>query len=337
MDEKGTTQIVDAPVPLESEPPRGAAPPLYLIVLAGGIPGAMLPLVPGANWIGRAEDSTLRLADPSISRRHALLTTGRDGEARLTDLGSTNGTLVNGRRLADRAPTRLNDGDRIRIGTTLVLKFLRPDAYEERFQREMFERAVRDGLTGLYNRAYFLDQVGPLSRHAAEDGLGLAVLLVDIDHFKRINDTHGHDVGDAVLREVAAVLRQAARTDDLVARYGGEEFIVALPVATPKMALERAERIRRALAARQVRLAGSAIRATASIGVAVSPPGRPQATSVLISAADLRAKESGRNRVVGPARRDQLAAAQVTSDGESDPILDSVPSGSGSAITRAEV
>jgi two-component system cell cycle response regulator len=339
MDEKGITQILEAPVAIETEPGRDGETPLYLIVLAGGIPGAMLPLVAGGNWIGRAEDSSLRLADPSISRRHAVLTTSSRGQAVLTDLGSTNGTLLNGRRLKPHVPCTLNDGDRIRIGTSIVLKFVRPDPDEEKFQREMFERTVRDALTGLYNRAYFLHQLGPLSRRSADQGLGLAVLLLDVDHFKRINDTHGHAAGDAVLGEVAAVLRQATRPDDLVARYGGEEFVVALPVATPALALARAERIRQALAARPMRVGGRTIRVTASIGVAVSPADRPKAPSMLISTADLhlyRAKETGRNRVVGALPGELQAASQVTSDGELDPILDVPPARSGCAITCFE-
>ena len=133
-----------------------------------------------------------------------------------------------------------------------MLKFVRLDPCEEQFQREMFERTVRDALTGLYNRAYFLNQVGPLAEYNAVRGLGLAVLMLDIDHFKRINDRFGHDAGDLVLREVAGVLRESTRSEDLVARYGGEEFVVALPVAAPDQATERAERIRRALAERRI-------------------------------------------------------------------------------------
>src|SRR5207237_4065072 len=117
-------------------------------------------------------------------------------------------------------------------------------------------------------------------------GLGTAVLMLDIDHFKRINDTHGHDVGDAVLREVAGVLRQATRSDDLVARYGGEEFVVALPVAAPDQATDRAERVRSTLASRRILAAGTPLRVTASVGLAFTPPGRPRSVAALLSTAD---------------------------------------------------
>ena len=195
----------------------------------------------------------------------------------------------------------------------IVLKFVRLDPSDEQFQREMFERTVRDALTGLYNRSYFLDQVGPLAEFGAVRGLGLALILLDIDHFKRINDTYGHDAGDAVLREVANVLRESTRPEDLVARHGGEEFVIALPVAAPDHALDRAERIRSGLAGRRINANGRSLRVTASIGLAYAPPTRSQTIRALISQADeslYRAKRSGRDRVVfGPAAAPSAAPA----------------------------
>ena len=85
----------------------------------------------------------------------------------------------------------LHDGDRVQFGSNVIVKFVRPDPCEEQFQREMFERTVRDALTGLYNRSYFLDQVDLLAEQGEERGLGLAILMLDIDHFKRVNDTSG--------------------------------------------------------------------------------------------------------------------------------------------------
>jgi diguanylate cyclase (GGDEF)-like protein len=168
----------------------------------------------------------------------------------------------------------------------------------------MFERTVRDSLTGLYNRIYFLSQVGPLADRNAVKGMGLAVIMLDVDHFKRVNDQYGHPIGDAVLREVANVLRQSLRSDDLIARYGGEEFVAALPVATPDQAAERAERIRASLADRRIHVAGTRLRVTASLGLAFGSPTRPKTAAALISSADqglYQAKNAGRNRVVfGP-------------------------------------
>lgn len=321
MDEKGNTHICEAPpvLPVEAVPERAC--PTYLIVLRGGIPGAMLQLTPGESWIGRSGECLIQLADPTVSRLHAVLHVGTDGRADLIDRESTNGTYVNNRRLAPGEPMRLSDGDRLRIGSMVVLKFSQPDPCEEHFQRELFERSVRDHLTGLYNRAYLLDRMTPLAQRSSASGLGLAVLMLDIDHFKGINDTYGHDVGDAVLREVAAVLRQMTRSEDLVARYGGEEFVAVLPCATLDRAVERAERIRARLADRQVRCVEGPLRVTASIGVAFAAAERPRPPGSLISAADLhlyQAKEAGRNRVSSPLNRAAPDSDEfLTKDGES--------------------
>ncbi len=303
MDESGATFLCDLVGPESQTPGSSSASdyPMYLVVIGGGIPGAMLRLSSGGTRLGRSADNTLQLPDPSISRYHAFLGVDDEGQARLTDLGSTNGTFLNGRRLPEDTPVRVQDGDRLQFGANVIVKFIRPDPCEERFQREMFERTVRDPLTGLYNRAFFLAQFGPLADRSGLKGLGIAVLMLDIDHFKRINDTHGHDVGDAVLREVAGVLRQATRADDLVARYGGEEFVVALPVAAPDQATDRAERVRTALASRRILAAGTPLRVTASLGLAFAPPGRPRSVAALIATADqglYQAKNSGRDRTV---------------------------------------
>ena len=151
-----------------------------------------------------------------------------------------------------QTPVQVGDGSRIQLGSSTLLKYLKLDPCEEGFQRELYERSVRDNLTGLYNRGYFLSQIGPLAELNSMCELGLALILVDIDHFKRINDTHGHTVGDLILREVADVLRESTRGEDLVARYGGEEFILALPSCSLEQATERAERIRTRLSSRLV-------------------------------------------------------------------------------------
>ena len=303
MDDNATTHIFDSfpATPAEVETSASTPSPLYFIMISGGIPGAMLQLSASGTRIGRAVDNALQLPCDSVSRYHATLRQDEEGQVRLTDLGSTNGTFINGRRLPPRTPACVRDGDRIQFGSAIVVKFVRPDPTEERFQRELFERTVRDSLTGLYNRGYFLGEVGPLGDRGALRGLGLAVFMIDIDHFKRVNDGHGHGTGDQVLREVAGVLRQSMRGDDLVARYGGEEFVAALPVAAPDQAAERAERIRASLASRRLLVAGRPLRVTVSIGVAYVPPGRQRSVPSMLAAADqglYQAKNAGRDRVV---------------------------------------
>ncbi|AMV38702.1 diguanylate cyclase [Planctomyces sp. SH-PL62] len=312
MDLKGTTQICPSPVSDESEETQIPPPtPMYLIMVHGGTTGAMLRIDGRTTTLGRAADNTHQFHDPTVSRRHAVLSHDEKNLAWVTDLGSSNGTYLDNKRISARKPTQVEDGSRIQLGGSIVLKYVCLNPYDERFQREMFERTVRDNLTGLYNRGYFLEQIGPLCERNLLRNLGTAVLMVDVDHFKRINDAYGHDVGDAALREVAKSLRDSTRSEDLVARYGGEEFIVALPVSSAEQAMERAERIRGLLATRPVRIGRREFGITASVGVSYSTVGRRRTVNALIATADLalyQAKRTGRDRVVD--------AGQILLDGE---------------------
>ena len=303
MDAKANTHICAAPVSQESsETVIAPANSAYLIVLAGGIPGTMVRVNDRGTTLGRSADSSFQISDLTVSRQHAFLSVDEVGTVHLRDEGSTNGTFVNGKRVAAYRSVSLDDGDRIQLGTTVILKLARLDPTDELFQREMFERTVRDNLTGLYNRAYLLNRDRTVGGSGVRPRVwGLAVLMLDIDHFKQINDRHGHLVGDGVLREVAAVIRESTRAEDLVARFGGEEFVVALPISVAHLAADRAERIRTNLAERRIRTEGQEIQVTASIGLAFGPPGRSRNEMALIMTADealYQAKAEGRNRVV---------------------------------------
>jgi two-component system, cell cycle response regulator len=317
MDAKANTHICAAPVSQDSSetviaPPNSA----YLIVVAGGIPGTMVRLNDRGTTLGRSADSSFQISDITVSRQHAFLSVDEVGTVHLRDDGSTNGTFVNGKRVAAYRSVSLDDGDRIQLGTTVVLKLARLDPTDELFQREMFERTVRDNLTGLYNRAYLINEIGLLAARSAAQGMGLGVLMLDIDHFKRVNDRHGHLVGDRVLREVAAVIRESTRPEDLVARFGGEEFVVALPISVAHLAVDRADRIRTNLAQRRIRTEGQEIQVTASIGLAFGPPGRSRNEMALIMTADealYLAKAQGRNRVVLGHHAMQISPRQTES------------------------
>ncbi len=304
MDARGKTQICFSNV-AGSEITAGAqaAAPLllYLIIVRGGVPGTMLRLGQKSSSLGRSAENTFQFHDNTVSRRHAVLSIDAAGVAWLMDLGSTNGTFVDGRRIATQMQVQAGDGSRIQLGSSTLLKYLKLDPCEEGFQRELYERSVRDNLTGLYNRGYFLSQIGPLAELNALCELGLALILVDIDHFKKVNDTHGHTVGDLILREVADVLRESTRGEDLVARYGGEEFILALPSSSLEQATERAESIRNRLSSRLVEASQSRVGVTASLGLSFAPAGRVRDVAALITSADEAlyiAKRSGRNRVI---------------------------------------
>lgn len=162
---------------------------------------------------------------------------------------------------------------------------------------QLHDQAMRDPLTGLHNRRSLESNLRPmLDRREAS---GFALLLFDLDHFKRVNDQHGHAAGDAVLRNVAELLRQAVRQGDLVCRWGGEELLVVLVNCPPTHARTRAERLREAIAGCQGGAAGPVPRVTASVGVACFPHDA-QCLPGLMEAADAalyRAKSAGRNRV----------------------------------------
>ena len=317
MDAKANTHICASPVALTGSEKNDTAPSsAYMLVVSGGIPGTMVRLSEQGTTLGRAGESSFQISDATVSRDHAFVVIDQVGSVQLRDEGSTNGTFVNGKRIQAHRLVELTGGDRIGLGTNIVFKLVCLDPNDEQFQREMFERTVRDTLTGLYNRAYLLDQIGVLAQRSAVQGIGVAVLMLDIDHFKQINDRYGHLAGDDVLREVAAVIRESTRNEDLVARFGGEEFVVVLPVSVPDLAAERAERIRSNLAERRIVAEGTEIRVTVSIGLAFAAAGRSRNEMALIMAADealYQAKADGRNRVVFGRRAIQLAPRQTES------------------------
>lgn len=167
-------------------------------------------------------------------------------------------------------------------------------------QTQLREQANRDPLTGLYNRRYLDSTMARELSRCQREALPLSLLLIDLDHFKRINDSYGHPAGDAILKQLAQLLAQQARAGDVVCRYGGEEFLLLLPNMPLAAAQERAEHFRALLAATQVRCGEHDIRATLSIGVA-SAPVHGHSAADLIKAADhalYRAKTEGRNRVM---------------------------------------
>ncbi len=171
------------------------------------------------------------------------------------------------------------------------------EAEVQKLQGELREQAVRDPLTGLYNRRYLDETMGREMIRAERYGQSIGIVMCDIDHFKVVNDTYGHLVGDEVLRMFAGLLKKNSRGSDIVCRFGGEEFLLLLPDMPPDVAYQRAEHLRASLAALQI--GKEVIRVTASFGVAAFP-GNGKTMDSLIGAADAamyQAKEAGRNRV----------------------------------------
>ena len=275
--------------------PRGAAgPSAYLVVISGPSFGEMYKLKGDRSVLGRGERNDIRVLDDGVSREHAAIE--RDGgKVVLVDMGSTNGTFCNGTRVQRQD---LTDGDKISIGATTILRFTYQDQVDEHYQKKLFESALRDGLTSTFNRRYFVDRLQSEIRFAVRHEKTLALLFVDIDYFKKINDEHGHLTGDQVLAGVARVMLSTIRAEDVLARYGGEEFAVICREIEADGALALGERLRVAVAQQRFEHAGKVIPVTVSVGIAAER--KIEDAQAFIAAADAamyEAKRAGRNRV----------------------------------------
>ncbi len=269
----------------------------FLTVLTGTAAGQMFRIPEGGSVIGRSSACQLRIDEEGVSRNHARVS--RDGEAvRIDDLGSRNGTYVNGERI--EGTRALDEGDKIQIGPVTVVRFAHHDEIDERFHQRLVASALRDPLTRLYNKRYLLDRLDCELRFARRHQAELSLLMMDVDHFKELNDRHGHLAGDAVLAHLAAVLQKAVRNEDVVARFGGEELAVVLRAVGFDQAIALGERLRRLVEATPTRYRGQELRATVSVGAAGFPTTPAVTVDQLVEAADqalYRAKQDGRNRV----------------------------------------
>lgn len=252
-----------------------------------------------AVFIGRDATCEFPIDDPSVSRRHARVyidsSHGPQSQVSVQDLDSTNGTLLNGKPVQKAV---LAHGDHVHVGD-VVLRFEMLDpvdiAYRDGIARRV-EDSERDPLTRLLSRGA-LDEHLPLVLERCEArALPISAVMMDLDHFKRVNDTYGHPAGDEVLKTAAGIVSEAIRREDLAVRFGGEEFLIVLPGARRLHARLLAERLRERLAA--ARFEGlDALHVTCSLGVAE----RAMFESVeqWMDRADkalYRAKERGRNR-----------------------------------------
>ncbi|HJN72658.1 MAG TPA: GGDEF domain-containing protein [Myxococcota bacterium] len=276
----------------------------FLIVLSGASIGKMHRLADGENTVGRSRKCNVVLEEEGVSRIHARVEADDDG-ARIADNGSTNGTFVNGHKLGAGEQPTLRDGDRIMLGGSMVLRFSLQDELDESFQQQLYESAVRDNLTGAYNKRYLLERLEQEFSYAERHGTPLSLIVLDLDHFKKVNDTHGHAAGDEVLRAVADVIQGAARAEDIFARYGGEEFVLMLRETSLHDTMRYAERLRVLTSEISVVFAGVSIEITCSLGVASTDGAWYKSGRRLFVKADrnlYQAKQSGRNCIFGPER-----------------------------------
>jgi two-component system, cell cycle response regulator len=277
-----------------SAPARDRA---VLLRMDGVLAGQLHVLGKSTFRIGRHPKNDLRADDTGISRFHACIEWEADGHV-IEDLDSRNGTFVGGSAVTRR---RLIDGDWIQLGPRVGFRYSITDATQEELLQRLFESSTRDALTGTYNRKHFEERLNAEVAYGLRHNTEIALVLFDIDHFKRINDTHGHQIGDVVLRQVATTAARRLRTEDVLARFGGEEFAVILRGTSRLGAGLVAERLRSLVAALPAIVDGKPIPVTVSAGCASLECCANRSPHELVAAADRRlylAKRQGRNRVV---------------------------------------
>ena len=245
--------------------------------------------------LGRDPDNTIIIDTDSVSRRHARIESYMSHKY-LVDLGSTNGTYLN-----DKPAVRckLNNGDLVKIGDT-IFKFLCGRNIESAYHEEIYRMTIHDGLTQIHNKRYMLEALEREFSRAKRYHRDLALIMIDLDHFKKTNDQYGHLTGDFVLKEVATLIRNRIRREEIFARYGGEEFAMILPETDRKGARDFAEIIRQLTEAHQFEFEGNVMQITISVGIAHVDDEMSRPLD-LIRVADERlyaAKRQGRNRVV---------------------------------------
>lgn len=278
--------------------PNSEAKRAYILFLTGPLVGKIHLLEDGTTSLGRSSDVDIVINDARISRHHVTLHS-RNHKVFIEDLGSTNGTYVNGHRT--QGMTELKDGDKIQLSSNTIFKFAWQDKTENIFHKELYKMAVLDPTTALYNKRYFLERFAEEFSLARRAKSPLSVLIMDIDFFKKINDSHGHLAGDLVLQQIGGLLKDMTRHEDVVARYGGEEFIVMLRGSDEESSYQTAERIRKQIEGFSFEFEGMKIPVTASFGLCtLDPEAESASTESMIKTADERlyqSKQSGRNRV----------------------------------------
>jgi diguanylate cyclase (GGDEF)-like protein len=267
-----------------------------LVVIYGPDLGRKYSLESPSLTLGRSNKCDIQIDQESVSRAHSkIVNAGRS--VRIRDLGSTNGTYVNDELVEERT---LVDGDFIKIGRT-IFKFLSGGNIERAYHEEIYRLTTVDGLTQIFNKRYFSEALAREIARATRYRRELSLVMFDLDHFKDVNDTHGHLAGDAVLKTLSLTVKSKIRTEDIFARYGGEEFAIILPEIDGHNAHQFAEKVRRIVETTEFRFEGTKIPVTISMGVSTLDLEEPTAVAI-IRRADERlyeAKSAGRNCVKG--------------------------------------
>jgi len=304
MDTKDTQAFSDQTVELQMSEWHDFATidGFYFTVIAGDNFGGVFLLDKVETVLGRSDEADIQIDDEKVSRKHLKVSlvksAGHDNGATravVSDLRSTNGVFINGTRVDEQ---ELSNGDKVRIGNT-ILKFEVKDCLDVSYHAQLYQQATKDPLTGLSNRNYLQNELSKCISLAFRNRRAFSILMLDIDFFKKVNDTYGHHVGDNVLKMIANILMSNKRDHDVAARFGGEEFIILLQETALNDAMLVAERIRMAIENFDFTPVGCQHGVTVSIGLGEFPT-NGVTTEELIKRADTalyEAKTSGRNRV----------------------------------------
>lgn len=270
---------------------RGAS---SMVMIYGEYLGRRFEIDSRPVTIGRSPECAIVLADDGVSRQHCRITPGDDGVV-ILDLGSTNGTYVNQTAVSAR---HLRDGDKVQVGRS-IFKFLTGSSIEQAYHEEIYRLKTTDGLTGANNKRAFEEELHREYYRFLRYHRPISLVMFDIDHFKKVNDTYGHLAGDRVLAEVGRIIREAARAEDTFARVGGEEFALLLPETDLPAAIAAAERLRAQIETARFEFDGAPIPVTISGGVAEADPamGEPERFVALADERLYAAKRNGRNRI----------------------------------------
>jgi diguanylate cyclase (GGDEF)-like protein len=303
-----TTWVISGP--RRREKSRGNA---CLVTIYGPGLGGKHSLDRPETIIGRGSSCDLIVSLGDVSRRHCRVLV-RGDQVLLEDLDSTNGTWLNDEVIDSGVPVPLRSGDHINLGG-VIFKMLDGGNIEAQYHEELYRTAIIDGLTQIPNRRYLGEFLEREMARAQRHQRPLALLLMDVDHFKSINDELGHVAGDCVLRELAGCVRSIVRAEGCFARYGGEEFALVLPECSPEQAQIAAERMRGTVDTHDFRVGGRSVEVTVSVGVAVLRPEMKSPVELFHEADEhlYQAKHAGRNRVRArePAEEDALLPGRI--------------------------
>ncbi|MBI3543327.1 MAG: GGDEF domain-containing protein [Deltaproteobacteria bacterium] len=268
-----------------------------LIVIRGTPQGKRYELTKSNMFIGRDVSAEIAINDQNASRKHAEVIKEANGVYKLKDNNSTNGTFVNDKQIKE--PVVLRKEDMIKIGGT-IMKFLPAGELEIFYLGTLESAAHTDPLTKIYNKGYIMESLEAEFKRAKALHQDFSIIILDLDHFKKINDTHGHDAGDFVLKEVCNIVRTKALPKNAIfGRFGGEEFLILLPATNLEAGTQVAETIRSTLEKTQFMYEGKRMPVTASIGVAEQALDVDNQTALfkLADKAVYQAKSGGRNQV----------------------------------------